>query len=338
MRQYALEVKEVERIGDDVAMITFDLPAELEDPFRFRAGQYLTLRVPLPDGAVYRSYSIAAAPQSTDSLRVGVRRVAGGAASGWLIDNARPGWQLDLLPPAGLFTPPDFDRNLLLVAGGSGITPVFSILRTALLTGTAKILLFYANRQRGGEMLLAELRSLAADYPQRLELRLWYDTDGGPPGGRNFIDLASQRTHWRAMVCGPAPLMRSASTALCEGGIAPEEVYLEEFVRPGPAAEPVGVAAGGGEPALVTMELAGTTQDVPCAPGEVLLDAALKAGLRAPYSCRSGNCAACLCFLVSGEVERLDNTVLDASNVAAGEILACKTLARSPKVHIRFSG
>lgn len=339
MKQHALTVAAVERIGTDAALVTFDLPATLAEFFRFRAGQYLTLRVPLPAGEVYRSYSLTSTPVTGEPLRIGIKRVRGGAASGWLVDELRPGSQIDVLPPAGSFTPPDFDQHLLLVAGGSGITPVYSILHTALLSGKARVRLLYANRQRDGQMLLPQLEALATAYRERFDLQLWYDDDNGPPTAATFAVWATGCRDWRAMVCGPAPLMQCAASTLRDAGLAPSAIHLEEFVRPEAALHPPSAAAradGGGE-RQATVEIAGTSHTLACADGEILLDAMLRAGLQAPYSCRSGNCAACLCSLVSGEVERLEDTVLGDDDVAAGELLACRTIPRSSQVHVRFS-
>jgi 3-ketosteroid 9alpha-monooxygenase subunit B len=189
-------VAEVIQETADAVSVVFDAS------FDYRPGQFLTLRC----GDVARCYSLSSSPDVDDRPQVTVKRIQDGYGSAWICDNVRPGTVLDVLPPAGIFTPRSLDDNLLLFAGGSGITPVISIIKSALLRGTGRIVLIYANRDESSVIFASALRELAAQYPERLLVLHWLESLQGLPTARHFTAL-KPFTGFQAFLCGPTPLM-----------------------------------------------------------------------------------------------------------------------------------
>ncbi|ATE61207.1 3-ketosteroid-9-alpha-hydroxylase [Thauera sinica] len=259
---------------------------------------------------------------------------AGGLVSNWICDNARAGDTLTVLPPAGRFTLRRPGGPALLFAGGSGIAPVISLARQALAAG-GEAAVFYANRDRESAMLVAELEEMRALHGHRLELEYWYDADDGLPSAELLASFAADRRGRDAYVCGPEPFMRIAGEALARAGFDASHIHREDFGAPPDGDD----ETGGGEDApasTLAVEFGGRTATVPVKGGESLLSAMLDAGLDVPHACNAGECASCMCRLVSGEVVRLGNSVLDDDDVADGWLVACRTRAAGGAVAIRF--
>ncbi|WP_372349729.1 FAD-binding oxidoreductase [Streptomyces sp. KL116D] len=202
-----LRVADVVRETEDAVSIVFEGHPELP---AHRPGQYLTLRVPSElTGSVARCYSLASSADRHEPTRVIVRRTASGYASNWLCDNIAAGAEIEVPPPAGVFTPASLDQDLLLLAGGSGITPVLAIAKSVLSTGTGSIELFYANRDAESVIAAAELRDLAARVPGQLSVRHWLEPLHGPPQAEELVRLAEAATGRHAFVCGPGPFMEA---------------------------------------------------------------------------------------------------------------------------------
>jgi 3-ketosteroid 9alpha-monooxygenase subunit B len=292
----------------------------------------LSLRV---DGdAHWRCYSITSEPQAGQPIGVLVRRVAGGRVSNWLCDHARPGLSQQVLPPAGRFTLARPGQPALLYAGGSGIAPVFALARQALADGAARVRLFYANRDRATAMLMAPLQALQESAAGRLEIVHWFDDEQGLPTQALLAEQARGFEQADAYLCGPELFMQAVSAGLRSAGWDAQRVHREDF---GAAVEGAAEdAAADGAEALLTVQMKGQTHSVPVQGGELLLTAMLRAGLPAPHACRVGECASCMCRLQSGEVRRLDSSVLDADDVADGWLLACRSHAASPVLQVRF--
>ncbi|MGH8694719.1 MAG: FAD-binding oxidoreductase, partial [Burkholderiales bacterium] len=178
---HRLKIHQVVEETADARSIIFDLPADLRETFRFKPGQHLQLHIPCADKPLPRCYSLSSTPTADEPLRVTVKRVADGRASNWLCANLRAGDTLEVMPPAGVFTPRALDGDFLMFAGGSGITPVFSIIRSVLAGGTGRIRLIYANRDERSVIFGAELARLSREHPQRLQVIHWLDTVQGIP-------------------------------------------------------------------------------------------------------------------------------------------------------------
>lgn len=322
----------------DSRSLEFELPPELVAQFRYRPGQFLTLRVPYGDGWLPRCYSLSSTPLLDEPLRVTIKRVRDGRASNWLCDHVQAGDSLQLLTPAGVFVPRELDRDLLLFGGGSGVTPVLSILRSALLAGHGRILLIYANRDEASVIFRDQLKTLASAHPQRLQVIHWLDSVQGIPSVSQLAELARPFAQAEAFICGPGPFMDAAVSALHSLDMPPAKVHVERFVslpEEGEVAAPAVVDTR--QPsAQLSVRLDGEEFEVPCAEGETLLDAMRRAGLKPPSSCLVGSCATCMCTVESGVVEMLRNDALDPHEIDQGWTLACQSLARSEHLRVLF--
>lgn len=226
---HLLTVAEVRRETPDAVSVVFDVPDSLVDEFAFRAGQFLTLAVPVaPHAPVARSYSVCVPPG--EPLTVTVKRTEDGYASRWINDQLRPGQQLRTLLPSGTFTPRDLDADLLLFAAGSGITPVMSILRTALRDGSGRVVLRYANRDRESVIFAEALDRLAGEHPDRLDVDHWLESERGLPVAEDVREVAAAHASYDAFVCGPEPFLALAVAALRELGFPRARRHQERFL------------------------------------------------------------------------------------------------------------
>lgn len=338
-------VKVVEETADAHSLVLEPTDGSA-DKFRYKPGQFLTVRVPSEreGGAVARCYSLCSSPTRDQHLKITVKRTANGYGSNWICDRVTEGDVLEVLRPAGTFTPRSLDEDLLLCAAGSGITPVMSILASCLHAGTGSVTLLYANRDDESVIFRDELAALSREYGERLTVVHWLESVQGRPTRTGLQALARPYAGHRAFVCGPGPFMDLATDALARLGLPPDRVTLERFTSltsdpfamPEPEPDP-GVASGG--PAgTVEVELDGRTRSLDWPPGSRLLDVLLAAGLDAPYSCREGNCSACACVVVEGEAAMERNEVLDAGDLADGLLLACQALPVSDRLRITYDG
>ena len=341
---HALRVSEVRPDADDALLLSFEVPPGLADVFRFDAGQYLTLR----HGELRRSYSICAAPG--EPLRVGVRRVPGGAFSNWLHEHLRAGDLIDVLPPQGRFGAAlsRFPRHVLAVAGGSGITPILSLLKTALAgDATARCSLFYGNRGSASTMFKEELEDLKNRHLTRLALHLVFSREAvDAPLNSGRLDAAKMSRLMalagsvdEAFVCGPHAMNDEVEAALLAAGMAPAHVHVERFGIP-PAQDDAHLHdPRAGDPASATLVIVrdGLTREVPFGPGDSsVLAAASRAGLDVPYSCRSGVCATCRAKLIEGQVRMDRNFALGQDEIDAGFVLTCQAHPLTARVVVSF--
>lgn len=232
---YDLRVREVVEQTADACSVTFEVPDQHAEVFGYRPGQFLTVAVPSErTGLVARCYSLSSSPGAPgDPLTITVKRTAGGYASNWICDHLRPGDTLRVLPPSGIFTPASLDEDLLLLAGGSGITPVVSIVRTALREGSGRIVLFYANRDERSVIFGEELAELAVAHPDRLRVVHWLESVQGLPTQDQVRAFAADHAAYDVFVCGPAPFMRLTVAALKELGLPRSRRHQEKFVSLG---------------------------------------------------------------------------------------------------------
>ena len=341
-RFHSLKVQAVIEETHDAKSVVFELPPELATTFKYRPGQFLTLRLPVLGRHLPRCYSMSSAPTLDGTLRVTVKRVTGGRGSNWVCDQVRPGATLQVLAPAGVFTPASLQGGFLLCAGGSGITPVFSILRSALAHGQGRIRLFYANRDERSVIFRDELNALAATYPSRLQVTHWLDSVQGVPSVVQLAEFARPSMTAQAFICGPGPIMDAMVAALAHAGMDSERVHLERYVSLPDEEDVAAINAAAPPPtvsierATVEMELDGEVHILSVGGDETLLDAALKAGINAPHSCQAGMCASCMCQVVEGEVHLRHNEVLDAKDLAKRWTLSCQALPTTEHVKVRF--
>ncbi|WP_327712176.1 ferredoxin--NADP reductase [Streptomyces sp. NBC_00464] len=311
--------------------------------FTYRPGQFLTVRVPSerPGGAA-RCYSLCSSPARDEHLKVTVKRTAGGYASHWICDHVTEGDTLEVLRPAGTFTPDSLDGDFLLCAAGSGITPVMSILVSALHAGTGAVTLLYANRDEQSVIFRDELTALAQEYGDRLTVLHWLESVQGRPTAAGLRTLAGPYAGRPAFVCGPGPFMELAAGALTGLGVPPDRITVERFTSltgdPFAEREPAPEPDTAGPVSTADVELDGVRHTVDWPRNTPLLDVLLAAGLDAPYSCREGSCSACACVLTEGEVAMERNEVLDVTDLADGLILACQARPLSDRLKATYDG
>jgi ring-1,2-phenylacetyl-CoA epoxidase subunit PaaE len=341
---YPLTVAAVESLTDDAAAVTFDVPAGLRDTFAFAPGQSLTVRL----GEQRRSYSICA--PAGQPPRIGVREVAGGAVSGWLVRQVRPGDVVEVQAPAGSFTP-DLSEpgHHVMIAAGSGITPVLSIAASVLQARSdATVTLLYGNRRSDSVMFADEVADLKDAYPHRMQLAHVLSREAQEVelfAGR--LDAAKLRTllpvtvdvpavsHW--WLCGPFGMVTDAIDVLTGLGVGRNRIHRELFyVEDQPPAEVHHADAPAGPGAEVTVILDGRGSTVTIPPGVPVLDGAQKARADLPFACKGGVCGTCRARVTEGKVTMRRNYALEDSELADGYVLTCQSLPVTETVTVDY--
>ncbi|HEX3350620.1 MAG TPA: 1,2-phenylacetyl-CoA epoxidase subunit PaaE [Acetobacteraceae bacterium] len=340
-RFHALRIAEVTRETPDAVSLAFEIPPDLRDAFTFAPGQYLTLRATIGGEEVRRSYSICSGLDDGE-LRVAIKHVPDGAFSAHANTALRPGDTIDVMPPDGRFGVPiaaGAARVLVGIAAGSGITPILSILKTVLAREThSRFILFYGSRMTGGIMFRETLEDLKDRFLDRfsvVHVLSREEQDVAILNGR--LDPQKIRTLLPAAVdparidnvflCGPSTMIDELTPVIAALGVAPERIRSERFTPSGaalraPAPRPVPATA----PAFATATIIfdGKTTSVPVAEDEAVLDAALRAGLDLPWSCRGGMCSTCRARIVGGEVRMAENYALEPWELELGYALTCQ--------------
>ena len=346
---HRLRVAAVDRLTGDSAALTFEVPASLEDVFRFSPGQHLTLRRVVDGQDLRRTYSVCSSAAG-GPLRVAVKRLDGGAFSTWVLDELQPGDWLEVLPPAGRFGPSvDPGRALRygLIAAGSGITPVLSIAWTVLeVEPASEVVLVYGNRTSGDVMFLEELADLKDRFPDRLQVlhvlsreeqesELLSGRIDRPRLERLLTTFLTDIDEW--YLCGPFGMVTDGRETLLSRGVDPSRVHVELFHADPPPPRVRTVAAGSDSLAAVTVELHGrrTSLTVP-KNGESVLDALLAVRSDAPYACKGGVCGTCRARCVVGSVEMDVNYALERDELEAGVVLTCQSHPTSDEVVLEF--
>jgi ring-1,2-phenylacetyl-CoA epoxidase subunit PaaE len=345
---HALTVARVEHLCEDAAAITFAVPDELSEEYRFRPGQSLTLRRVIDGRDQRRSYSICA--QVGAPLRVGVRVVADGLFSTWLVNDVRPGDTVEVATPAGSFTPdPREGGRHVLIAAGSGITPMISIVSSLLTNPDAQVTLLYGNRRTTTVMFAEDLADLKDSYGSRFELvhvlsreprevelfsgRL--DTERIESILNYLVPVKAVDGFW---LCGPFDLVESARTLLVRLGVPAQKMHAELFyvedVAPVPARHVEGTFSG--PASSVTVILDGRSTQLRLPKDHPLLDSAQQSRSDLPFACKGGVCGTCRAKVISGDVEMRRNYALEAHEVAAGFVLTCQSYPLSDEVIVDY--
>ncbi|MFF0612260.1 2Fe-2S iron-sulfur cluster-binding protein [Nocardia tengchongensis] len=341
-RSAVLRVSAVINETTDACSLVFDVPEDLRERFSYQPGQFLTLRIPSDlTGSVARCYSLASSPHTDDQPKVTIKRTVDGYASNWVCDNLKAGDTIEVLPPSGVFTPKNLDEDLLLFAAGSGITPVMSILKSALARGNGRIVVVYANRDHESVIFARELRELADKNPQRVVVIHWLETLQGLPTADAFAALVAPYTAYEAFMCGPKPFMDRVHDALGQLGMPRNRTHAEVFnsLSGDPFADvaPTEISAEeAADAASVEVELDGETHEMTWPRSQTLVDIMLSKGLDVPYSCLEGECGSCACTVLEGEVEMENAEILDPEDIANGYILGCQARPVTDHLKIQF--
>jgi 3-ketosteroid 9alpha-monooxygenase subunit B len=327
----------------DARSFVLDVPSELRAAFSYRAGQFLTFAVPWEQNVLSRCYSLSSSPECDRSHQVTVKRVSGGRASNWLNDHAKVGATLDVLPPAGRFVLKNGQHaaesgsapapGIVLFAAGSGITPVFSLIKSALAQTSRKLKLVYANRDERSSIFRRELDELARLNRDRFELlHNFDDRDGFLTGERVARELAN----WSGSdfyVCGPGPFMDLVEGVLRQESVPRDRIFIERFVS-APDLGSVSPENGATRSGTFRARWQGRLHEVRYEAGETLLQAARRAGVDPPFSCEEGYCSSCQAKLLCGRVDMSHHECLTEDEVAQGAVLPCQARAASAELEI----
>jgi len=350
---HKLSVATIEPETRDAVAITFAVPEALAEPFRFAAGQHLTLRADIEGQDVRRSYSICSGVED-GKLRIAVKRNPGGVFSAWANEMLKAGDALDVLPPLGHFNVPlaaGNRKHYAAFAAGSGITPLLSIVKTTLAAEPqSRFTLFYGNRASGTVMFKEELAALKDTYLTRFNLVHVLSREAQDiellHGRIDRAKADALLTHWldldhvdAVFVCGPDGMMQAVAEALKARDYPDARVKIERFATSIPRHEhrPAKIAEPGHTECEVTVVLEGVTRTFALEKGkENILDAGLKAGIELPYSCKSGVCSTCRARLTAGEVDMDVNFALEDYEVARGFVLTCQSYPVTDRVAVDY--
>lgn len=353
VRFHALKVAEIVPETAEANSIRFEVPPELRDDFAFKAGQHLTLRTTIDGEEVRRNYSLCTAPAESDWM-VTVKRIGGGLFSNWVGDKLRAGDVVEVMVPHGSFTS-DFDparsRHLVGIAGGSGITPVMSLIKTLLgEEPQSRFTLLYGNRDSGSVIFLETLAGLKDKHLGRFEIYHFLDQEEQDIALFNgmlnrerleeaitaLIPDAPVVDAW--FICGPGPMMDAAEAALLDRNIPKERIHIERFTADRPpeaVSREMAQLQTQAEGTTVAVTLDGRTRRVPFTESNIL-DSARAAGLPAPFACKAGVCATCRAKVTRGEVEMAVHYGLTDEEVAEGYVLTCQSVPLGDGVAVDY--
>jgi ring-1,2-phenylacetyl-CoA epoxidase subunit PaaE len=352
---HSLRVKKVERETDDCVCISFDVPIELQDTFRFKQGQSLTVRKMISGEEARRTYSICSAP-TDGQLRVAIKKVEGGIFSTWANESLKAGDALDVMPPVGKFyteLDPAQKKNYLAFAAGSGITPVLSIIKTTLITEPlSSFTLVYGNRSKNSIIFKEELEALKDKYIDRFRLYHVLSRErSDAPVNSGRIDSEKLDLFFDKLIqieridefflCGPEEMIFCIKNYLMGKDVAPDKIHFELFTIPGQKKSTVDTEklqiVETGPTAKVSVKLDGLVFDFDLSyEGESVLDAALQQGADLPYACKGGVCTTCKARLTEGEVTMDVNWGLEPDELEKGYILTCQSHPKSEKITVDF--
>jgi 3-ketosteroid 9alpha-monooxygenase subunit B len=318
----------------DATSFVLVAPADIAPGFAYEAGQFLTFRVDVGGEEHLRSYSMSSSAAVGDELQVTVKRVPGGVVSNWMNDTLAVGDEIYASYPAGAFVLGEGHGDLVAFAGGSGITPVFSILKTALATTARGVRLLYANRDADSVIFASHLGDLVDRFGDRLAVHHHFDVDRGFVDEEKVHRFLADASDTDFYICGPGPFMDIVERTLLVTGVDADRIHIERFIPQEPDLRETADQAP--EAVQVTIELNGRRAVAQYRHGTTLLQTARSLDMRPPSSCESGNCATCMARLVEGSALMRNNTALTAEEVADGWVLTCQAVPTSSVVHVVY--
>lgn len=361
---YPLKVSNVHQETKDTVSLTFTIPDDLKEIFQYKSGQYLTLKFNIDGNEARRAYSFSSSPKTDSSPTVTVKRVTGGLVSNYINDHVKNGTTIEVMPSNGRFTPEikeENRKNYYLLGGGSGITPLMSIIKTVVEEEPQSVIhLLYGNRDIDSIIFHEELKTLQTNYAGQLFIYFALDNPPTLKEGGFMGMFQKKKINWDGLagridspmindflqkhpvnnrtdeyyVCGPGPMMEIAKSALEKQGIDTKKINIEVFTSLGEQIPRTPTNKSGVN--TVKVHLDAKTIDVEVAANETILDAILKLDEDAPYSCTSGACATCMAKVVSGKVEMDACFALDDDEIANGLILTCQSHPTTENVEITF--
>lgn len=350
-------IKRVQETADAVSLV-LEIPPELKAQFHYQAGQFVTFFLDIEGQTLNRSYSLSSSPLVDKEFKVTIKKVHGGRGSTYLCDQVKQGDTLMTAPPAGTFFKPSLEAkgvHYFLFAAGSGITPIFSILKTVLTASALnRVTLVYSSRNESTIIYRRAIDEFAANNPSRLDVIhcLSKPNDGwtGHSGriSKQFIselvEMPVPGASREFYLCGPTEFMASVRHALVECGISKDHIRQEDFaislhkpvVHVNDTWTFIGNTAPAESPEKIIAQINGETVEVAAAAGQSILESLLEAGAQPPYSCMDGACMACMAKVQEGRVYQEDPGILTEENIAAGEALTCQAKPLSRIVKVSF--
>ena len=317
----------------DTRSFVLEIPPALEERFAYAAGQFCTFRATIGGEPIVRCYSMSSSPDTGDPFTVTVKRVPGGKMSNWMNDTLAPGDTIDVMPPAGRFVLRAAETPIVAFAGGSGITPVLSIIKTALATTAREIVLVYANRGPDSVIFADALERLRAGSGGRLSVHHHLDSEKGFLDAAACAALVGDRTQADFYVCGPGPYMEVVEAGLDRRGVDPGRL-LHRAVR----AARRGTRGQRGIRDGVDRDPA-RRPEAPhrrTSPATPFSTPSRRAGLKPPFACQQGSCGTCMAYLDEGKATMRVNNALDAGEVEEGWVLTCQAIPTSREVVVDY--
>lgn len=343
-----LTVAGIDKQTDDSVIVTFDIPSQLDNKFNFHPGQHLTIKSTIDGEELRRCYSICSSPIE-QQVQIGIKAITDGRFSNYAVSELKVGDQLQVMPPQGSFgfTPSSGEqKNYLGIAVGSGITPILSMLKSALeQEKNSTFTLLYGNRNASSMMFRNQLLELKNRYPERLHVNYFFSRESndvelwnGRLDGDKLKQLGGTLFDWSQFdacyVCGPEEILETCYTVLVEGGLSEDNYHVERFNTASKSREkPLNQS----ESTVVTLKRDGRVMNIDMtSQDDSVLDAALRQGVDLPYACKGGVCATCICKVQSGQVEMATNYSLETEQVEAGYVLSCQAVPTSSEIEIDF--
>ena len=316
----------------DTRSFVLGIDPALAETFAYAAGQFCTFRARIDGESVVRSYSMSSSPDTGDPFTTTVKRVPEGRMSNWMNDVLTAGDTIEVMRPSGLFVLHPRDVPIVAFAGGSGITPVISIIKSALATTDRRIALVYANRSADAVIFADELERLGSTFGDRLSVHHHLDSERGFLDAELCAAFVGDSTHADFYVCGPGPYMDTVEVGLATLGVEAGQLYIERFVLPEDVPADHAVSAT----ESVVIRLAKQQQTLGYRVGDTILETARSGGLSPPFSCESGNCATCMAHLDAGTATMRVNNALSPEEVDDGWVLTCQAIPTSPEVVVDY--
>lgn len=336
----------------DSVSIKFEIPSSLKSAFSYKPGQFIGIQADINNEKVVRSYSLSSSPDVDDFFQVTLKKVFNGKMSTYLVDQIQVNQSLVVTPPVGQFVPASLNHHHVFFAAGSGITPIFSMIKSLLHQKASKVTLIYSNKNLENTIFLNELMSLQQQYPQFIVK--WIFTQEAPSDWDNVCQgrLSSEILEgyyllWQSAydcvfyICGPEGFMESIEAFLGQKGYDSSQIRKESFVSSKPSLDSdeviVGQFNGHKETCTeIVAEIDFSDCSVKPQEGESVLEALLREGYDPPYSCLDGNCLACQCVVVDGAVQLRDTGILNESDYKEGRILSCQAKPITKKVKVQY--
>lgn len=363
-KYHPLKVSKVVKDTKDSVAISFDIPAELKEEYKYKQGQFLSLQLDINGNDVRREYSLCSSPYLDEPITIASKKVPDGYASKYLYENIKEGDTIEVFPPQGKFfteLDPSNEKFYFLIGGGSGITPLFSIAKSILkVEPKSKVILYYGNHAEEDIIFYEPLKKLSADHPGSFKVLFTLkEHTGNWTGLSGFINkedlnkiidenIYVDKDKVEYFICGPEEMMTNSTQWLEEMGISKEKIHKEYFTAP-VTQHPETVEKENGEvevtdeedssepkPRVVKVKLDNDVFEVSVNPGQKIIDAVMDAGYDPPYSCLSGICTTCRAKLHSGKIEMDEREGLSDSEIENGFILTCQSHPLSDDVYFEY--